>query len=113
MFADYTLHNKLTKIMAESFLPRDIIKDFSRHYKNNKFTEHDPRIARLVKKLDEAIEEWSSPVGGPLIASVQLTEIEKNHIKDGEIISAIRWVKNRTGYSLKDSKIIVDNYRFR
>lgn len=43
--------------------------------------------------------------------SIELTEEEKEHIKNKEIIQAIKALRFRTGIALRDAKNIVDSAR--
>lgn len=48
--------------------------------------------------------------GGPAVAPV-LTEQEKEEIRRGEYINAVRNVRTRLGWGLRESKDLVDAYR--
>lgn len=105
------LQKKLTKLMAESYLPQDIFHCFANHYRDTGMVR-DARICRLVETLDALVEDWSEPIGDSSVLMIHVTECEKTLIKEDKLIAAIKSVRHRTGLNLTDSKAIVDNYRF-
>jgi len=110
---DYLLFNAIIKMLGMHSHPRDIIKRLSRFYKTETVLYNsDLRIKRLVDSLDKVVEEWDIPLGNPSIRKIDLTDEEKAFVAQNKIIAAIKLVRQRTGLNLRDSKIIIDNYRF-
>jgi len=72
----------------------------------NVYMLSDSAIA-LAEHFSEALHKRR--VG--LLGDVDLTSTEVDAIKDGRIIDAIKFVRNRTGMTLRDSKAHVDEAR--
>jgi len=110
---ELSLFNGVIKLLGTYSHPRDVIKRLAYFYKEETVLyEQDLRIKRLVDAMDSAVKEWDVPLGCPSIRKVDLTEQEKKLIRGSKFIAAIKLVRQRTGFNLKDSKMIVDNYRF-
>lgn len=65
------------------------------------------RLDRLERKLDRILAQFGVQEGLPNRNS-GLNELEKNLLRQGQKIQAIKQVRERTGLGLKEAKDVVD-----